>query len=37
MTNTTLNNNSLKQYISTIAQMEQVKYRQEKAIETRAV
>ena len=34
MTNTTLSNNSLKQYISTIAQMEQVKYRQEKAIET---
>ena len=35
MTNTTLSNNSLKQYISTIAQMEQVKYRQEKAIETK--
>lgn len=33
MTNTTLSNNSLKQYISVILQMEQVNYRQEKAME----
>ena len=33
MTNTVLSSTGLKQYISAIAQMEQVKYRQEKAIE----